>query len=411
MSTEDQTAPLPGEEPPDLEQSPTRALLGAVAARLRGGELGPLPVVISLAAIWTYFDVQDQHFLTSRNLSNLVLQIAVIGTIAIGIVFVLLLGEIDLSVGSVAGATSAVLGVTVVSHGWPWWLGIAAMLLTGLAIGVFQGAWFALIGVPPFVVTLAGNLGWLGLQLHVLGANGTVNVFDPHISDIATTYLPVTAGWILAVVLIVGSTAFRARTYRNRRRAGLRVDPLALVILETSAIVIVVLAVTAVLNAGYGVPTAGVILLCLVMTFAWIANRTAFGRYVYAVGGSVEASRRAGVNIAAIRIAVFGLAGFFAAVGGLLSVSRGAAASTQTGGGTLLLEAIAAAVVGGTSLFGGRGTVWAALLGALVIGSVSNGLDLLGQSADIKYMVEGAILLLAITLDAISRRGRETSGR
>jgi D-xylose transport system permease protein len=379
--------------------------------RVRQGELGVLPVILSLAAIWIFFEIQDQHFLTARNLSNLVLQIAVTGTIAIGIVFVLLLGEIDLSVGSVAGLCSAVLGVTVVAHGVPWWAGIAIMLLSGILIGAFHSVWFALIGVPAFVVTLAGNLGWLGVQLHVLGQTGTINVFEKHISAIATTYLPDAWGWLLAVVVSVWYAVPHLIRDSRRRRAGLAARPPAVVIAQALGLVVIALGVVAVLNSYKGVPTAGLILLGLVVTFSWVATRTRFGRYVYAVGGSAEAARRAGINVKAIRMTVFTMAGFFAAVGGLLAVSRNAAAGTQTGGGTLLLEVIAAAVIGGTSLFGGRGTVWSALFGAMVIGSVSNGLDLIGQPADVKYIVEGAILLAAITVDTISRRGREAAGR
>jgi D-xylose transport system permease protein len=197
----------------------------------------------------------------------------------------------------------------------------------------------------------------------------------------------------------------------RRRQAGLAARPPAVVIAQALGLVAIACGVVAVLNSYRGVPTAGLILLGLVVTFAWLSTRTRFGRYVYAVGGSVEAARRAGINIKAIRMTVFTMAGFFAATGGLLAVSRNAASGTQTGGGTLLLEVIAAAVIGGTSLFGGRGTVWSALFGAMVIGSVSNGLDLIGQPADVKYIVEGAILLAAITVDTISRRGREAAGR
>jgi D-xylose transport system permease protein len=326
-------------------------------------------------------------------------------------VLVLLLGEIDLSVGSVAGVCSAVLGSTLVIHDWPWWLAITAMLACGAAIGAFQGTWIAIIGVPSFVVTLAGNLGWLGVQLRLLGENGTINVFDPHISKIATSFLPDYWGWILAGAASAIFAVTRLVNEALRRRDGLPATPTPTVVLETLGLAVIAFGTVAVLNAANGVPTAGLILLGLVVSFAWITTRTRFGRYIFAVGGNAEAARRAGVNVAAIRIAVFTIASTLAALGGLIAVSRGAAASTQTGGGTLLLEAIAAAVIGGTSLFGGRGSVWSALFGALVIGSVSNGLDLIGQSAEVKYIVQGAILLLAITIDTLSRRSRQAAGR
>jgi D-xylose transport system permease protein len=379
--------------------------------RLRGGEPGALPVVLGLALIWSFFELQDTHFLTPRNISNLVLQVSVSGTIAVGLVFVLLLGEIDLSVGSVAGASAAVLGVLVVDQDWPWWLAVIIMLGFGTLIGAFQGAWFALLRVPSFVVTLAGLLIWLGVQLHVLGDAGTLNVFEPHITAIASTFLPQAWGWTLAVLAVVclGGARLAENALRRQARMTARSTPILLV--ETGVIAALLFGSVAVLNSAYGVPTAGVLLFFLVMLFDWLARRTTFGRHVYAVGGQAEAARRAGIGVIRIRITVFALAGFLAAAGGLISTARLQAASTQTGGGTLLLESIAAAVIGGTSLFGGRGTVWAALLGALVIGSVSNGLDLVGQPADVKYMVEGAILLLAVTIDAYSRRRVTVTGR
>jgi D-xylose transport system permease protein len=388
-----------------------RLLPGEIWNRISRGELGALPVIIGLAAIWTYFYVQDPTFLDPRNLSNLILQIAVVGTIAIGMVLVLLLGEIDLSVGSTAGLTSAILGVLLVHQGWPWWAAVGVMLLSGAAIGLFQGSWIALIGVPSFVVTLAGLLAWLGVQLHVLGRTGTVNVFEGNIAAIATTFIPVYAGWILALVLSVVFALSQLSEQARRRRAGLPAMPLVEVGLRTLGVAGIAFGVVAVLNSHNGVPTPGVILLGLVLLFSWITRRTKFGRYIYAVGGNAEAARRAGINVALIRISVFTLGSSLAAVGALIAVSRTAAASTQTGGGTLLLEVIAAAVIGGTSLFGGRGTVWAALLGALVIGSVSNGLDLIGQPADVKFIVQGAILLLAITIDSLSRRRLAAAGR
>lgn len=379
--------------------------------RLKTGEPGALPVVIGLALIWSFFELQDTHFLTPRNISNLVLQVSVSGTIAVGLVFVLLLGEIDLSVGSVAGASAAVLGVLVVDQDWPWWSAVIIMLGFGTLIGALQGAWFALLRVPSFVVTLAGLLIWLGVQLHVLGDAGTLNVFEPHITAIASTFLPQAWGWTLAVLAVVclGGARLAENALRRQARMTARSTPILLV--ETGVIAALLFGSVAVLNSAYGVPTAGVLLFFLVMLFDWLARRTTFGRHVYAVGGQAEAARRAGIGVTRIRITVFALAGFLAAAGGLISTARLQAASTQTGGGTLLLESIAAAVIGGTSLFGGRGTVWAALLGALVIGSVSNGLDLVGQPADVKYMVEGAILLLAVTIDAYSRRRLTVTGR
>lgn len=418
MADSDQIIPqkTPDEISAVIEESglsgAARTLASLGAQRVRQGELGPLPVMLGLVVIAVFFGIQtDWIFFSSRNLSNLVLQVAAPGAVAIGIVLVLLLGEIDLSVGSITGVTSATLGVLIVYHDWPWWAAIIAMLALGAAIGAFQGAWFSLFGVPSFVVTLAGFLAWQGVQLRVLGENGTVNVFDKNIENIAHTYLAEHWGWLLGAGVAIAYVADNLLRQRGRRRAGLASQPLVVMLVWTAVIAALSLGAVALLNQHRGVPTAGVILLGMVIFFYWISTRTKFGRYIFAVGGNAEAARRAGINVTAIRICVFALSGLMAAVGGLILTSRLTAANTQAGTGTFLLEVIAAAVIGGTSLFGGRGSVWSALLGVLVIGSVSNGLDLMAQPPEIKYMVEGAILLVAVTVDAIARRSRAAAGR
>jgi D-xylose transport system permease protein len=401
-----------------------RTVSGYTWGRLREGELGQLPALLGLAAIWIYFESRQPTFLSARNISNLVLQIGVTGTLAVGIVLVLLMSEIDLSVGSVSILCSAVLGNVVVNQGWSWYWGIALMLAVGAAIGAFQGFWFAAIGVPSFVVTLAGLLGWQGVQQWVLGTTGTINVFDPHIGAIATTTLPAAWGWALAGVGSALYAVTRIQEQLRRRRAGLPAKPLAVVVARTALVAAFSLLVVAILNGdldgfwvlgkavflNQGVPTPGVILLGLVLVFAWITTRTEFGRYIYAIGGNPEAARRAGVNVTAVRVAVFSVCALLASVAGLIQTSRLAAASQAIDPGQVTLEAIAAAVIGGTSLFGGRGSVWSALLGALVIGSVSNGLDLDGQQPYVKLIVEGAILLLFVTIDALAHRGRAAAG-
>jgi len=403
-----------------------RAALRTLASvgweRLRTGELGSLPVIVALAIIWTYFQAKQDVFLSARNLSNLILQIGVTGTMAVGIVLVLLLGEIDLSVGSVMILSSALLAWAVVNQSWAWYWGVLFAVASGAAIGALQGVWFAVIGVPSFVVTLAGLLGWQGVQQHVLGSTGTINVFESHISAIANSYLPHVWGWVIAIAL-TGLYAFsHFLEAARRRRAGLPASPIVVVVVRTAVVAAVALLATAILNGEFknrwvfgeytsGIPTAGVILLGLVVFFSWLTTRTRFGRYIYAVGGNAEAARRAGINIRLIRIVVFSLCSLLAAIAGLIQTSRLLAASLALNPGQITLEAIAAAVIGGTSLFGGRGSVWSALLGALVIGSVANGLDLIGQGPDVKLMVEGAILLLAVTVDAVARRGRAAAGR
>jgi D-xylose transport system permease protein len=399
--------------------------------RLRQGELGLLPAIAGLLVIWTYFQMREPTFLTARNLSNLVLQISVTGTIAVGIVLVLLLSEIDLSVGSVSILSSAILADLVVNgawpwhDGWPWWAGIAAMLLVGAAIGAFQGFWFAVIGVPSFVVTLAGLLGWQGVQQYVLGTTGTINVLDPRIAEIATSSLPTVWGWILAIAASAIYALTQIAEQVRRGRAGLQSQPLVVVVVRAALVTAVALLAVAILNGNLnafwvfgksvyvnpGVPTAGVILFGLTALFAWVTTRTRFGRYIYAIGGNPEAARRAGINVTTMRIQVFVLCGTLAAVGGLIQTSRLQSASLAIDPGPVTLEAIAAAVIGGTSLFGGRGTVWSALIGALVIGSVANGLDLTGQPPYMKLIVEASILLLFVTIDALARRGRTAAGR
>jgi D-xylose transport system permease protein len=403
--------------------SALRTFFAYARARARQGELGLLPALAGLLVIWTYFELKQPTYLSARNLSNLVLQIGVTGTIAVGVVLVLLLSEIDLSVGSVSILCSAILASAMVNHGWPWYWAIVLMLCAGAAIGAFQGFWFAVIGVPSFVVTLAGLMAWRGVQEYVLGSTGTINVFDPHITAIASSTLPAVWGWALA---IAGSAFYAAALFRRqvrRRRAQLAVQPLVVVVARAAAVAGASLLTVAVLNGNLngvwvfgsstftnpGVPTAGLILLGLVIVFSWITTRSRFGRYIYAVGGSPEAARRAGVNVTLIRIVVFTLCATLAAAGGLIQTSRLTSASLAIDPGQVSLEAIAAAVIGGTSLFGGRGSVWSALLGALVIGSVSNGLDLDGQQPYVKLIVEGAILLLFVTIDAIARRSRTTA--
>jgi D-xylose transport system permease protein len=301
--------------------------------------------------------------------------------------------------------------VLIVNYGWPWWAAILAAMAIGALIGAFQGVWFAFLGVPSFVVTLAGFLAWQGVQLRVLGHTGTVNVFEPHIGKIAQSFLPDAWGWVVGLGVAGAYVLALWITRISRLRTGLTAAPVFAVLTRSLLVVAIALATVEILSRFNGVPTAGVILFGLVVVFSFITTRTRFGRYIFAVGGNAEAARRAGISVATVRIVVFTLAGLLAAVGGVVFVSRLTAASTQTGGGTFLLEAIAAAVIGGTSLFGGRGSVWTALLGALVIGSVSNGLDLMAQPPEIKYMVEGAILLAAVTVDAVARRSRAAAGR
>jgi D-xylose transport system permease protein len=398
---------------PRLDVPPTgvRGLLSSAGARLRGGELGSLPVVVGLIVIWTIFQTRNSRFLTAYNLTNLTLQMAATGTIAVGVFLVLLLGEIDLSVGWVSGLAASVMAVVEVRHGWNPILAIVAALIVGAAIGAFQGSVFAVFGVPSFVVTLAGFIAWQGVLLKVLGKDGSVNLPTNAVTDLTSTFFTAATGWAIAVVLILGYVATQLREVRSRSRAGLRPRPLAEVVARTVVVGAALIIAVAVMNSDRGVPLALVIFAGLVVIVDLLSRRTAYGRHIYALGGNVEATRRAGINARFIRITVFTLAGTFAAFGGVLDASRETSVSQSSGGSDVLLNAIAATVIGGTSLFGGRGRAWSALLGILVIASISNGMDLLGLDQSIKFIITGAVLLASVLLDAVSRRGRQAAGR
>jgi D-xylose transport system permease protein len=379
--------------------------------RVSQGDVGSLPVILGLILIWAVFQSLNPNFLSPRNLTNLILQIADIGTIAVGIVLVLLLGEIDLSVGSVSGLSASVMAVLNIKNGVPAPLAIAAAIATGATIGLLQGAWFARFRIPSFVVTLAGLIGWQGVQLLVLGETGTLNVLNPTIVNLTNYFLSIQAGWALAVVVIVVVIVDAILVRRRRAASGLDLPPLPGVLIRLGLISAVVLVGAFVLNSDRGVPAAFLIPLGFVVFFHQVTTRTKFGRYIFAVGGNAEAARRAGISVNTIRIAVFTLAGALAACGGVLAASRLLAVNQSSGSGDVLLNVIASAVIGGTSLFGGRGSVWSAVTGALVIGSISNGMDLLAYSSAIKFMVTGAVLLAAVTIDAVARQGRQAAGR
>jgi len=391
----------------DLEAGPVERF----RRRVTEGELGSLPVIAGLVIIWITFEILNPNFLTARNITNLMLQIADMGTIAVGIVLVLLLGEIDLSVGSVSGLGAGVMGVLNVKHGVPALIAVPAGILTGTLVGFLQGFWFTRFKVPSFVVTLSGLLAWEGLLILILGTTGTINLFDPKIDAIAGSFVAPLGGWILAVVALAIYVVGMLRTRQRRARAGLEIQPITGLFFRAGVAAVLVLATVYILNSDRGTPSAILILLAFVVGFDYITRRTKFGRHIYAVGGNAEAARRAGISVTMIRMAVFTLAGTMAATGGIIAASRLLAVNQSSGSGDVLLNAIAAAVIGGTSLFGGRGTVWAALTGALVIGSIQNGMDLLALSASIRFMVIGAVLLIAVTVDAVARRGRESAGR
>jgi D-xylose transport system permease protein len=389
-------------------------LAGAWAAfrrRLAQGELGTVPVIVGIAVIWAIFWIANDRFLTPGNLTNLLLQLAAVGTISIGVVLVLLLGEIDLSVGPLSGFAAGVMAVLNVKQGWPGWLAILAGLAAGAIIGAVQGFWVTRFRIPAFVVTLAGFLAWTGALLLVLGETGTVNLTDPVITGLTSTFFIPLDAWLLAVVVIVVYAAEKLWERRRRVAAGLPVPPMQFLITRLVVIALALLATAAVLAADRGLPLVLMIFVGLVVVVDLLVKRTRFGRHVLAVGGNSEAARRAGIQVDNVRLVVFTLASTLAAAGGILAASRLFAVNQSSGAADTTLNAIAAAVIGGTSLFGGRGSAYSALLGGVVILSIQNGMNLLGVESDIKFLVTGGVLLLAATVDALSRRGRQAAGR
>jgi D-xylose transport system permease protein len=377
----------------------------AVLARL-----GSLRVFIVLALIWIIFQSQNNNFLSSFNLTNLVLQIAGVGMISIGVTLILLLGEIDLSVGAVSGLAAAVMGVLNVKHGWGPIPAVAAGLAVGCAIGLVNGFFVTQFGIPSFVVTLAGLLAWQGALLRVLGSTGTLNLTDPTITGLTSTFYGDTFSWILAAAVIALYAASGLLERVRRRRAGLEPPSIIGFVLRLVVVAAGTIAAVAVLTSDRGLPLAGLILVTFCALFVFITERTVWGRHLYAVGGNDEAARRAGIRVRRLRMMVFALASTFAAAGGILLAARLQAVNQSSGGSDLLLLAIAGPVIAGTSLFGGRGSVWGALLGALVIGSISNGMDLLGLQSQDKFMITGGVLLVAVVIDALIRNQRAQAG-
>lgn len=382
--------------------------------QLLRGDLGFLPVLLTLVLIAIYFEIATSgFFLIPRNLSFLVLQIATISIDALAVTMVLLLGEIDLSVASVGTLGAVVMGILSARLGYPAWAAITIAIVAGALVGFINGLFIAILRIPSFIVTLAAAIGYEGILLYLLNGQATLIINDPAINGIAGSpysYLPWYLGIglpTLAVALYVGGTLL---DQVNRRRAGLRTRPFWQLIVQIVAVVVIVEGAVTLFENYLGVPYSTAILFFLILLFWLILTKTAYGRHIYAVGGNAEAARRAGINVVAIRITAFTLCSTLAVIGGILAASRETAVASQIEP-TLLLQAIGAAVIGGVSLFGGRGSVWSIILGALIIGSLTNGLALLNGTQAAAEMLEGAVLLLAVTVDAVVRRAQARSGR
>ncbi len=382
-------------------------------SNVRGGELGSLPIVVGLIIIAIVFQLQNSHFLTAGNFVNLIVQTAPYAVIAMGVTFALLLGEIDLSIGFVSGVGGVLTAILLTPDGnvLPIWVVLIIVLGAGLAIGTLHGLIITKVGVPSFVVTLAGLLAWNGAVLLLIGSKGTVILQNDFIIGLANNFVPGGTAWILALVCVALYAAVLLARQRSRRAAGLEIDPILIVALRIVSLAAALAIIVYVATQDRGVPYAGLVVAGLYVGWTFVLNRTKFGRHIYAVGGNAEAARRAGINVDNVRIACFAIVSVMAVLGGLILASRLRSVDTNTGGGQALLYPIAAAVIGGTSLFGGRGTMKAALLGAVVMLGIDNGLGLLGLSSGTKFVLTGGVLLLAVTVDSISRRGRAASGR
>ncbi|WP_030665305.1 sugar ABC transporter permease [Streptomyces cellulosae] len=381
--------------------------------KLSAGELGSLPVVLVLAVVWIVFQSLNNNFLSPRNLSNLSVDIVGTGLIAVGIVFVLLLGELDLSVGSISGLAAAVFAVLNVNNGVPEWLALVVAVLAGTVTGAVQGFSFAKTRVPAFVVTLAGLLTWNGLMLYILGTSGTVNLDEGGLLARLTSYY-FTNDFAAYGLAAVGAGLVFLVSYQDRRRrkaVGMPHRSLRAIGVRTGVLAVTAFAAAYLLNRFQGLPLALLLFLLVVAGLDVVLRRTHYGRQVYALGSGVEAARRASLNVTRVQTAVLAVSGTMAAVGGLFLASRITSVSQNSGSGVLLLNAIAAAVIGGASLFGGRGTTWNAVLGILVIQSIASGMAITDTPAAVQFIITGGVLFAAVVIDSLSRRSQEAHGR
>jgi D-xylose transport system permease protein len=390
--------------------------------RVRGGDLGSLPAVLGVVVLVVIFGIMEGDvFLSKGNFANLINQGAAIMVLAMGLVFVLLLGEIDLSAGFAAGMGAAILATTLTERGWAWPLALLACLITGFLIGFAIALLVARLGIPSFVVTLAFFLGLQGAMLLIIGEGGTIPIRDDAILSVMNKNMPVALGWLLALIIIGGFAAATYMRIRNRKKEGLPAEAMSVWALKVGGLAVVVLAAVYVLNQErqrataiitiQGVPWVVPLVVALVVGLAFVLARTAFGRHIYAVGGNAEAARRAGINVANIKTACFITCSVLAVVAGLLIASRDNSVSPTTGGAQTLLYAVGAAVIGGTSLFGGRGRVYDAVTGGLVVAVIANGLPLVTQQSGTQFIINGVVLLVAASVDAISRRRAAATGR
>jgi len=397
---------------PEPETTEVESLGTRLVTNIRSGNIGSWPVIIALALVVLVFSQTAQNFFTPANFTNIITQMAGTALIAYGVVFVLLIGEIDLSVAFVSGVAGVIVAETQLPNGanLPWYVCVFLAILGATLIGAFQGSIVALVGVPSFVVTLAGYEIWQGVILRSI-TQGVIVIQDPKINDFSNYLFGTLAGWIMATVVSVTYAGGMLWSAFSGRRHGIPIRDPQLLTLKVIAVPVISFVTVWILNKDRGVPLGLLLVVGALLVWTFVAKRTTFGRHVYAVGGNAEAARRAGINVPLIRIIVFSIAGGMSGLGGIVLAARLNSVDLNAGGGTLLIDAIAAAVIGGTSLFGGRGEIRNALIGSAVISTVSNGMYILGYTTGTIFIVTGAILLLAVTFDTVARRLQMRSGR
>jgi D-xylose transport system permease protein len=387
--------------------------------RVRGGDMGSLPAIFGLVVLGVVFTIASEEFLSKLNMANLFTQGAAICILAMGLIPVLLIGEIDLSAGVSGGMSACITALMITDHGWPWYVAVLLGLLSGAVVGLIIGLIVARLGIPSFVVTLAFFLAIQGVSLKLIGEGGSLRVSDPVLRGLTIKNVPITLGWVLAVVVVALYAALAILKFRRQVAGNLQHPPLSVILTKIGVIAVVVLGMTAILNTNRSVnpvfPISGIpyvlpLVGLLLVFWTFILARTAYGRHLYAVGGNSEAARRAGISVQRIRISAFVFCSTMAAASGIVAASNTGKVSPSSGAGNALLYAVGAAVIGGTSLFGGKGKAQDAVVGGIVIAMIANGLTLLNQASYINFLVTGGVLLLAASVDAISRRRRSAAG-
>jgi D-xylose transport system permease protein len=397
-----------------LEKETLKGAASNYLSRIKAGDIGSLPAILGLISLVAVFGAMSEFFLTNRNFANLLTQAAPVMVIAMGLVFVLLLGEIDLSAGYASGVCGAVLVLLVTNHGWSWYSALGASIAVGALLGTLIGTLVSRLGIPSFVVTLAAFLAFQGILLLLAGEGGTIPIADKTILAVENSNLTPLQGWILWAVTSTLYVIGGLNRINSRRKAGLVVELTQLWAMKTVALLLITgLAVfelnqergLSATNSTKGVPIVAPMILVILVAGTFLLSRTAFGRHIYAVGGNAEAARRAGINVKRVRTIAFVLCSALASIAGMLFASRMNSISPSTGGSSTLLYAVGAAVIGGVSLFGGKGRMRDAILGGLVVAVIDNGMGLLGYGAGIQFLVTGAVLLVSAGVDAVSRRG------